>query len=232
MVGWQWLFIVFGGAAMLGAWPCLVLLPDRPRDVTWLTDEEKDWIEHELVKDAESSGAKDHSNPLKSLLDARVLLLGFVYMLLCIGVYGLGFWLPTVVHRFSDSTMTTGWLTMIPYLFAMLGLLFTAWAARRHQGNYLPLAIAFGGSAIGMLLSTMVDNPVLQLVFLSLCAFFVFPTTSTFWPIPSSILVGATAAAGIAAINSIGNLGVFVGPYIVGAISQAFSVLYRQLFFP
>lgn len=221
LVGWQWLFIVVGGAAMLAAWPCLVLLPDRPHDVDWLTEQEKTWIETELLNDARESGAADHANPWKALTDGRVLFLGFVYMLLCIGVYGLGFWLPSVVNRFSGSHMATGLLTMIPYVFAILGLLFTAWAVKRYTGNYLPLAIAFGGSAIGMFLSTVVDSPVMQLVFLSMCAFFVFPTTSTFWPIPSSILFGATAAAGIAAINSIGNLGGFVGPYIVGAISEA-----------
>ncbi|HEY5474247.1 MAG TPA: MFS transporter [Candidatus Limnocylindrales bacterium] len=150
-----------------------------------------------------------------------ILLLGVVYILLCTGVYGLGFWLPTVIKAFGVSNMTTGLLTMIPYVAAILGLLFTAWAVKRYKGNYLPLAIAFGGSAFGMFMSTVFAEPTLQLVFLSLCAFFIFPTTSTFWPIPSSIVVGATAAAGIAAINSIGNLGGFVGPYIVGAIADA-----------
>lgn len=221
MQGWQWLFIVVGVAAMLGAVPCLKYLTDRPKNADWLAPQEAQWIEDQLTRDAAESGAADHKNPLRALLDKRVLLLGFVYVLLCTGVYGLGFWLPTVIKAFGVSNMVTGLLTMIPYVAAIAGLLFTAWAVKRYNGNYLPLAIAFGGSAVGMFMSTVFSQPTLQLVFLSLCAFFIFPTTSTFWPIPSSILVGATAAAGIAAINSIGNLGGFVGPYIVGAIADA-----------
>lgn len=221
LVGWQWLFIVVGVVAMLGAWPCLVWLPDRPTDVDWLEPEESTWIQTELENDARESGAADHKNPLKALVDPRVVLLAVVYLCLCIGVYGLGFWLPTVVDKFGGSLMTTGLLTMIPYSFAIAGLLFTGWIVKHYRGNYLPLAIAFLGSGTGMFMSTVFDAPVLQLVFLSICAFFLFPTTSTFWPIPSSILVGATAAAGIAAINSIGNLGGFVGPYIVGALADA-----------
>lgn len=221
LAGWQWLFIVVGVAAMVGAWPCLALLPDRPKDADWLTTKESEWIESELRRDAEVAGADDHKSPLRVLIDGRVVLLGLVYMLLAAGVYGLGFWLPTVIDGFGGSLMQTGLLTMLPYFFAILGLLFTAWAVKRYTGNYLPLAIAFFGSGIGMLLSTLFDAPALQLTFLCISAFFLFPTTSTFWPIPSSILVGATAAAGIAAINSVGNLGGFIGPYIVGAITEA-----------
>lgn len=219
--GWQWLFILVGCAAMIGAWPCIKLLPSRPADAKWLTKQQIDWIESELARDAAEAGAADHSNPLRALLDPRVLLLAVVYLCLCIGVYGLGFWLPTVVSRFGGSLMTTGLLTMVPYVFAIFGLLFTAWVVKRYHGNYLPLAIAFAGSGIGMFLSTVFDAPALSLACLALCAFFLFPTTSTFWPIPSSILVGATAAAGIAAINSIGNLGGFVGPFIVGALTES-----------
>ena len=219
--GWQWLFTVVGAAAMASAWPCLRLLPNRPSEVSWLTAKEAEWIERELAKDAHESGATAHSSPLRALLDGRVLLLSFVYFLPCAAVYGLGFWLPTVVAKIGGSYAMTGLLTTVPYLFAMLGLLFAGWAGKRYTAHYLPLAIVFGGSALGMYLSTVFDSPFLQLAFLSMCAFFMFPSTAVFWPIPSRILVGATAAAGIAAINSLGNLGGFVGPYIVGALTDA-----------
>lgn len=218
MKGWQWLFVVLGVAAMIGAWPTWKLLPNHPKDVHWLTAEEAGWIQAKLDEEAKSQ--TDHKNPLKVLADGRVLLLAFVYVLLCTGVYGLSLWLPSVVSKFSTSLVETGWLSALPYVFGILGLLFTSWAMKRYRGSYLPLFIAFFGSAAGLFLSVMIGSPVAQMVFLCFTAFFLYPTTPAFYPIPSAIFVGASAAAAIATINSVGNLGGFVGPYVVGWISQ------------
>lgn len=221
IAGWKWLFILAGGVAMLGAIPCLLWLPNAPKDVDWLEPEEAAWITETLEKERVELGQTDHKNPLRALLDKRVLLLSFVYVLLCTGVYGLSLWLPTVVKAFGDLSNTqTGLISAIPYVFAILGLLATGRLLRTYKGSYLPLAVVFAASGVGLIISTFAGSPVMQLVFLSATAFFLFPTTPCFWPIPNSILVGATAAAGIAAINSVGNLGGFIGPYIVGWLTQ------------
>lgn len=222
MVGWQWLFLVVGAAAVVMAIPTWKLLPENPRSVKWLSADEVAWIEGELEKDKRERGQEDGKNPLRTLLDKRVLTFALLFFPSTVGVYGLSFWLPQVVDRFSTSSMQTGLLTDIPYVFALIGVLVTSrWAAKRFSENWVPLAVLFLGAGLGMGASAFFTTPVLQLAALSLAAFCVYSIAGVFWALPSGVLAGATAAVAIAGINSFGNLGGFIGPYVVGIFTEA-----------
>lgn len=221
MVGWQWLFIVVGGVAMVMAIPTLLFLKDNPHEAEWITAEEAEWIDTELEKDKASLGLVDHKNPFQALLDKKVLTFALLFFPSTVGVYGLSFWLPTVIKQFGTSDFVTGWLTAIPYLFALLGIYLTSRWASHFKENWIPLSVIFLISAIGIASSSLVASPVLRLVCLSVAAFGLYSIAGVFWALPTRFVVGATAAVGIAAINSFGNLGGFIGPYIVGLITKA-----------
>lgn len=221
MVGWQWLFIVVGGVAMVMAIPTLLFLKDNPHEAEWITAEEAEWIDAELEKDKASLGLVDHKNPFQALLDKKVLTFALLFFPSTVGVYGLSFWLPTVIKQFGTSDFVTGWLTAIPYLFALLGIYLTSRWASHFEENWIPLSVIFLISAIGITSSSLVASPVLRLVCLSVAAFGLYSIAGVFWALPTRFVVGATAAVGIAAINSFGNLGGFIGPYIVGLITKA-----------
>lgn len=221
LVGWQWLFVVVGGVAVLLAIPTLLFLHDNPRTAPWITAEEAAWIDAELEKDRQELGQVDHGNPFKALLDKNVLLFAALFFPSTVGIYGLSYWLPQVVKKFANSDLHTGLLTAVPYIFALIGIWITSRWAARFSENWIPLATIFAGAAVGIGFSTLVASPVAQLACLSLAAFCLYSIAGVFWALPTLYVVGATAAVGIAAINSFGNLGGFVGPYVVGVIVQS-----------
>ncbi|WP_159791856.1 MFS transporter [Puerhibacterium puerhi] len=232
MVGWQWLFVVVGVAAMVMAIPTWKFLPESPRSVKWLSADEVAWIEGELEKDKRERGQEDGKNPLRTLLDKRVLTFALLFFPSTVGVYGLSFWLPQVVDKFSSSNMQTGLLTDIPYVFALVGVLVTSrWAARKFAENWVPLAVLFLGAGLGMGASAFFHAPVAQLAALSLAAFCVYSIAGVFWALPSGVLAGATAAVAIAAINSFGNLGGFIGPYVVGIFTDVTGTTAAGMYF-
>jgi MFS family permease len=220
MVGWQWLFIVVGGCAVLMAIPTWLYLPDSPRDAKWINAEEETWIEDELKKDAIELHQVDHRNPLRALLNKKVLIFAALFFPSTVGVYGLSYWLPQVIKGFGNSDIATGWLTDIPYVFALIGILLTSRWASKFKENWIPLSVIFTGGAIGIGMSGVLQSPAVQLVALSVAAFCLYSIAGVFWALPTRFLMGATAAVGIAAINSFGNLGGFVGPFAVGLIAQ------------
>lgn len=109
----------------------------------------------------------------------------------------------------------------MPYIFALIGIWVTSRWAATFRENWIPLAFIFAGAAVGIGASALVGSPVAQLACLSLAAFCLYSIAGVFWALPTLYVVGATAAVGIAAINSFGNLGGFVGPYVVGVIVQS-----------
>ena len=231
MVGWQWLFIVVGGAAMLMAIPTWFYLPDSPRAAKWINAEEETWIENQLKKDAIELHQVDHGNPFRALLNKKVLIFAVLFFPSTVGVYGLSYWLPQVIKGFGNSDIATGWLTDIPYAFALIGILVTSRWASKFQENWIPLAVIFTGGAIGIGVSGALQSPTGQLAALSVAAFCLYSIAGVFWALPTRFVMGATAAVGIAAINSFGNLGGFVGPFAVGLIADRTGSTHAGMYF-
>ena len=232
MHGWQWLFILVGLPAVLLAWPTLRYLPEKINDVNWLSTEQKKWLKNELVKDESKYEQTRHGNPLHALKDKRVLTLALYYLPVTLSIYGLNLWLPTIIKQFGGGTdLQVGFLSSIPYVFGIIGLLIIPRSTDRLNDRYRHLAFLYALGACAMFLSAWLNSPVLQLAALSAVAFCLFSTTAVFWTLPGRFLTGASAAAGIALINSVGNLGGYLGPYGIGLLKEYTGNMAAGLYF-
>ncbi|MFT8396510.1 MFS transporter [Propionibacterium sp.] len=229
--GWHWLFILCGGVAVLAAIPTAFWLKDNPREASWITPSEATWIETELAKDKLELGQIEHKNSLNALKSKYVWAFAFLFFPSTVGIYGLSFWVPSVVKAFAHTNLATGWLSSIPYIFGIVGIWVTSRWASRFKENWIPLMALFTGSAAGLALAAMATSPIAQLAAMAFAAFCLYSIAGVFWPLPTRYLIGGSAAIGIAFINSFGNIGGFVGPYVVGAISDATGIAKNGMYF-
>lgn len=218
--GWQWLFILEGlPAAALGV-AVFFWLPDGPRDARWLDAAEKQAVLRRLEADHARQDASARHSLWPALKDGRVLMLGIIYFGIVVGLYGIGLWLPQIVHGMGFSTMQTGWLLVVPYALSALAML--VWG--RHSDSSGERMLHVAGSALlgaaGLLASVHVQSPLLAIAAITAASIGIYSALGPFWAVPPLFLRGTAAAAGIALINSIGNLGGFVGPYLVGWMKQ------------
>ena len=216
LAGWQWLFILEAAPALVLAGVVWFYLTDRPADAHWLTEEERGWLARRLTAEQNTREAAHGMSVRQALTNPKVLALSLVYFGAVATNYGTAFWLPQIVKGFGLSNVATGLVTAIPYIVGTIGMVW--WSRRsdarmeRKAHSAIPLAIA----ALGISASTLVDDPTLKMVCLSVGAFGVFAVLPVFWTLPTAFLSGAAAAAGIAVINSVGNLAGFFGPFIMG----------------
>lgn len=232
MHGWQWLFVMVGLPAVLLSLPTLLYLPDNISAVKWLSNEQKNWLKNELVKDEAEYDQTRHGNPLHALKDKRVLTLALYYLPVTLSIYGLNLWLPTIIKQFSGgSDLQVGFLSSIPYVFGIMGLLIIPRSTDKLNDRYGHLSFLYALGACGMFFSAWLTSPVMQLIALSVVAFALFSTTAVFWTLPGRFLTGASAAAGIALINSVGNLGGYIGPFGIGLLKQYTGNMASGLYF-
>jgi MFS family permease len=235
LAGWQWVFLATGAPAILMTAVVLLILPNGPETAPWLSQDQRAWLAQTLRAERESGGIVDHGNPFAALLDKRVLMLAGVYVSLPLAAYGLGYWLPTVVKGFGVSNLTNGFLNIIPWAATAVAL----WWVPRHaartgaQGNALTWHVVGPAlvGATGLALSVILPGNAVKFACLCVAAAGTFSAQPVFWSMPATFLRGATAAAGIAAINSVGNLGGFVAQNMVPFIrDQTQSDLVPMLF--
>lgn len=230
--GWQWLFVAVGLPAVLLALPTFLWLPDNIDKVKWLSIEQKQWLKNELVKDEAEYDQTRHANPLHALKDKRVLLLALYYLPVTLSIYGLNLWLPTIIKQFGGgSDIQIGFLSSIPYIFGIIGLLIIPRSTDRLNDRYGHLSFLYALGACAMFLSGWLNSPVMQLAALAVVAFCLFSSTAVFWTLPGRFLTGASAAAGIALINSVGNLGGYVGPFGIGLLKEYTGNMAAGLYF-
>jgi MFS family permease len=228
---WQMLFVLSGLPAVLLCLPTLRLLPESPARASWLAQADRVWIERELAADQASYALKPHRNPLAVLKDKRVLLLALLFLPFPLSIYGLSLWLPTIIKAFGVSDSTTGLLSAVPYLFAVVGLYVVPRHSDRHGERYWHIVVVSGLAAITMAASAWAHSPLLQFLFICLTAFSLYSIQAVVWALPGEFLTGASAAVGIATINSLANLGGYVGPYGIGLIKDATGSLAAGLYF-
>jgi len=219
--GWQLLFIMEAVPALLLAVVVWFYLTDRPADATWLTTEERAWLERRLTAEAAQREAVHKIGVMQALANPKVLALSVVYFGAVAVNYGTAFWLPQIVKAFGVSNVQTGFITAIPYVIGTIGMVWYGMRSDRQMERKGHAALALALAALGIGVSTLLDDPTLKMVSLSVGAFGVFAVLPVFWTLPTAFLSGASAAAGIAAINSLGNLAGFFGPYAMGAIKDA-----------
>jgi ACS family tartrate transporter-like MFS transporter len=221
LAGWQWVYIAEGIPAILMGILVLFIVTDRPRDAKWLDPEARRWLQDTMdAEDAAKTASGSHSFA-EGLKDRRSLIFAALYFGMVMGIYGLSLWLPSIVKAMGDlSTTQVGFIVPIPYLCAAAFVYFWTRHSDRtgERVGHVTFSLLLG--AAGLLASGFLleSSPVGAMVALCLCAMGIFSATPVFWELPAAVLGGAAAAAAIALINSLGNLGGFAAPYAVGAL--------------
>jgi MFS transporter, ACS family, tartrate transporter len=218
---WQWLFIVEGIPAVIAGIAVFFKLPDGPKDARWLEPDERDWLVSRLEDEEQARLARERHSLGQALKDRRVLAFALLYFTMVINVYGLSFWVGEIVDKVHGlSDVGKGFVTAIPYTIAIIGMIVIPRNSDRTGERKLHVAACMLIAAAAFVISTLV-SPVAAVAALAVGLFFLLGAHPVFWTMPAALLSGAAAAAGIALINSLGNLGGFGGPYLVGLVKDA-----------
>ncbi|AIY42387.1 Nitrate/nitrite transporter [Collimonas arenae] len=215
LAGWQWMFILEAIPSLLLGVVVLLYLQDRIRGANWLSEEEKQLLESQIHAEAsqklEVSLGQMFANP-------KVWLMTLIYFCFVMGLYGVSFWLPTIIKTTGvTDTFNIGLLTAIPYATAAIAMILIGQSADARRERRWHVAIPALLGSVGLILSTIYDhNTFLAMSSLTLATIGIITVLPLFWSLPTAFLGGAAAAAGIALINSLGNLAGFVSPYLVG----------------
>jgi D-galactonate transporter len=218
--GWQWLFVLEGIPSIVLGFCTLFYLDDNIRAARWLDDADKATLQHAL---AEEARAKPPMRLRELFTHRTVWLLALVYFLFVMGLYGVSFWLPQLLKNSGvQDVFHIGVLTAIPYGVAAVVMVLAARHSDRSGERRWHTALAGFAGAAGLVVATLyAQDTVLALAALSVATAGILTTFPIFWSLPTALLGGTAAAAGIAMINSVGNLAGFASPYLVGAIRDA-----------
>jgi D-galactonate transporter len=218
--GWQWLFIIEALPSVLVGLGVLFYLTDFPRQARWLQKNEIAWLENVQATEKRNKERVEHLSLFQALTDTRILLCALVYFCLNAASYGVAFFLPTIIKNFGVSDTQTGLLAALPFVFGGIGMVVLGRHSDRTMERKGHVAVALLMAAIGIGLSGLVSNPIIVMALLCFAQIGVSSVPAMFWPLPASFLTGASAAAGIAAINSLGNLSGFAGPFAMGYLKD------------
>ncbi len=218
--GWQWLFLLEGVPSVVMGIAVLFYLDDSIRSAAWLSREEQDLLERNIAADQKTQA---HMSVGQTLRDPRVLLLAALYFCFIMGLYGVSFWLPQLIKGLGvTSLMSIGLLSAIPYGVAAMAMVWVGRSSDTRGERRMHLVVPALLAALGLALAGQFSGqPVLGMLALTLGTAGVLSVLPVFWTLPTALLGGAGAAAGIALINSVGNLAGFVSPFMVGAIKDA-----------
>jgi MFS family permease len=218
--GWQWLFLLEGIPSVVVGILVFIVLDDRIAKARWLTPQERQLLESNIS----TEDAAKHDLPIRQVLASpRVWLMSLIYFSFVMGLYGVSFWLPTIIKAtgVTDAFMI-GLLSAIPFAAAVVGMVLVARSAICQRRSRLRSALPALAGAIGLVLSVVwAHDTLLAMASLTLATMGILTTLPLFWSLPTAFLAGTGAAAGIAMINSIGNLAGFLSPYAVGWLKQA-----------
>ena len=213
--GWQWMFLLEGIPSILVGLVVLAYLDDRIAHARWLSADEKALLQRNIA----SEDAHKEDPPIRTVMSSpRVWLMSAIYFCFVMGLYGVSFWLPTIIKQTGvKGALDIGLLTAIPYGCAVVGMVLVAFSADRSGERRWHIAIPAVLGALGLVLSVQWhDSTALAMVALTLATIGILTTLPLFWSLPTAFLAGTGAAAGIALINSLGNLAGFLSPYAVG----------------
>ena len=216
--GWQWLFLVEGAPAVIFGVAALFYLTDEPSKAGWLKDDERAWLSETMAGERAARVAQGHGSVLASLRSGKLWLLCAIYFMNTLVTYGVFLWLPRILRDASAGTgKQVGWLTALPFVAALAGMILVGRHSDRTGERKWHVAVCALVAAAGLLLAVGFQDNVWMLVLaFTLSQLGQRSLLAVFWAIPPIFLGGSAAAAGIALINSLGNLGGAVGPTVVG----------------
>ncbi|QYD68190.1 MFS transporter [Paraburkholderia edwinii] len=220
MAGWQWLFLLEGLPTVVLGVVAYLYLDDKVQDATWLSDEQKAVIERKL----EDEKPADMLHSVKDgLFNPKILLVSGVYFFYTMGLYGVSFWLPTLIKSSGVSdTLHVGLLTSIPYAVGAIAMVLVSQSSDRTGERRWHLIVPGLAGALGLALSVWFSHStVLAMIALTIGTMGVMTTISQFWVLPPAFLGGAAAAAGLAFANSVGSISGVVSPSLIGVVKDA-----------
>jgi MFS transporter, ACS family, tartrate transporter len=217
LTGWQWMFISEAIPALLLGFYVLHHLKDRPHQVAWLKAEERAWLERHVETRSEPHAV---TKQLRAILNQRTGLLSMIYFTRNMAMYGVSLFLPLILKGAGLSNTQVGFTATIPFLTAALGAVLWAWHSDRRDERHWHTISAMLIAAIGLSVSAFLGPSAWSLLAIAIAGIGLYAQAVCFWSLPPLILSAAAAATGFAAINAIGNLGGFLGPYLVGATAR------------
>ncbi|WEX74625.1 MFS transporter [Sinorhizobium numidicum] len=218
--GWQWMFLIEAIPAILLGIVTLFYLDDRIKDAKWLTDEEKNVLAVNISAENRAKTSSPHSIGA-TLADPRVWLMCLIYFCFVLGQYGLNFWMPTMVKASGVAgNLQIGLVSAVPYICTFIAMLALGRSSDRLRERRWHLVVPAVIAAGGFVAATMATSTTVAIACLSLAAAGAISCAPLFWSLPTAFLAGTGAAAGIAWINSVGNLAGFLGPFMVGYLKD------------
>lgn len=219
LASWQWLFLLEALPSLVMAAVVLGTLSDTPDHARWLDPGERDWLKRELAAEREGQEAR-HRSVLSALVDPRVLGFCLVYFTVSAGSASVSFWAPQIVKGFGVSAQQVGWLLAGPNLLAAIGMVLWARHSDRTGDRRAHVVCSMLITAVGVVCSMLQQWPPVAMFGILAAIFGTWATVAVFWTLPTALLTGAAAAGAVALINSLGNLGGFAGPFIIGRLKD------------
>ncbi|HET9147451.1 MAG TPA: MFS transporter [Acetobacteraceae bacterium] len=231
LAGWQWLFILEALPALILGIAVLYVMTDRPEQAAWLKDDERAWLVSTMNEEAARKAAYAEHSIIRGLADPRVLILAVIYFGTSAGLYTLGIWAPQIIRHLGVSTVTNGWLNAIPSVLSVIAMVWWSRHSDRTGERVWHVIIPCVVAAVGLVLAGKATG--ITGVVLALCLVNIGISCSKppLWSMPTMFLSGSAAAAGTATINSIGNLGGFVGPAMIGWLKDTTGSFAGGLYF-
>jgi MFS transporter, ACS family, tartrate transporter len=225
LANWQWLYIIEALPAILLGFLTFSVLTDKPEHATWLDGDERAWLQKTLAAEHDASEAIESGirTAWSVVSEPRVLALALVYSGTSAGLYALGFWAPLLIKQFGHAAHVVGWLNALPGAVAVVGMVLWARHSDKTMERVWHVAIPCVVGCVGLVWAGYAQATTAVIFALAAASFGVNASKGPIWAVPSQFLSGARAAAGFGLINSLGNLGGFVGPMLIGWIKSTWG---------
>jgi MFS transporter, ACS family, tartrate transporter len=240
MKGWQWMFIMEAAPAVIMGFVTFFFMTDRPEKATWMPADEKAWLVKTMDAEVAARAGAAHPSPWRALVNPRVLALAVIYFGTSAGLYTLGIWAPSIIKQLGVSTMTVGFLNMVAPTVSVIAMYLWSRHSDRTGERTWHVVIAclcastgliLAGASTDLILAGAAAGLIIVIMTLTMVNVGISSCKPPLWSMPTMFLSGPAAAAGIATINSIGNLGGFVGPSMIGWIKQSTGSFAGGLYF-
>ena len=231
--GWQWMFLLEGLPSVALGFLVLLILDDHPDNAKWLSTREREVLDYNLDQDKRGVDVEHHHSLGQAFRDPKIYILSLAYFTFICGVYAISFWLPTIIKSYGiTDPLQIGLWTSIPYIAGGIGMVVISKHSDKTLERRWHAALSgFVGGAGLLVASFLGGNFGLALVALSIATIGILATMPLFWTIPTAYLSGTAAAGGIALINSLGLIGGFVSPFVIGYIKTATGSVNYGLYF-